>query len=245
MPITVPEKSPKRELGRKMLDAILSGVPVVGGPLAALYSVTHPAKGEIDLQLWQEEISKLVNSVEEAVSRTTDSIVLSESSATVGRWMSGISESGYMDIIEYKALVEKFPEATKVEILEAIGELEIEGMVTVAKVLGRPFSHVQLTHKLYEVFDPIVFDGANPRRDAAKVADRMLATEDSIMAPNLAKEFGWSFRRMNPALSIVGEYIDPGRKSTPMGQPFAIQAMFMDPRERAQLRRFVNLVTGD
>jgi hypothetical protein len=46
MPIAAPEKSPKRELGRKLFDAALSGVPFVGGPLRVGVLTAKPGRTE-------------------------------------------------------------------------------------------------------------------------------------------------------------------------------------------------------
>lgn len=245
MAIAAPEKSPKRELARKMFDTLLAGVPLVGGPLAALYSVTHPAKGEVDQEKWQKEVTDLLNSFEEAIGFLTKSISLSEDAAIIGKWMSEQSKDGWSDLFEYDKILKQFPEASQIEILEAVGELELEGMITVSKVLGKPFSHARATHKLFEVFDPIVFDDASPRADAALIADMLLASDKGISAAQISEETSWSVRRLNPVLAIVGEFIAPGRKSQPMGQPFIIRSMFVDGAERARLRRFVNEVNGE
>lgn len=244
MPIAPPDTSPKRELARKLSDAVLSGIPLVGGPLAALYSVTHPAKGEIDEAQWRSDVSDLLNSIEQAVSYITDSIKLSEDAAFLGKWISEKSNDGWSDIFGYEEVVAEFPDASKNEILEAVGELELEDMVSISKCLGKPFSHIRATHKLFEVFDPIVFPNVNPREDAATIANELLTSESGVSASDLSEQHGWSVRRINPALAIVGEFIADGRKSRPMGQPYVIRSMFVDAQERARLRRFVNQVSG-
>lgn len=244
MPITPPNSSPKRELARKLVDAIVSEIPLVGGSLAAIYSVTHPAKGEVDEIRWQEEVTGRLNSIEQAVDYISGSIVLSEDAAFLGNWISKNSNDGWSDTADYEEIATQFSESTKNEILEAVGELELEGMIVVNHCLGKPFSHIRATHKLFEVFDPIVFPEASPRADAAVIADDLLASERGVSAADLCEKYGWSVRRVNPALSIVGEFIGDGRKSRPMGQPYVIRSMFVDPKERAELRRFANRVAG-
>lgn len=244
MPIAAPEKSPKRELGRKLFDSALSGVPFVGGPLAALYSVTHPAKGQVDQEKWAKDVADLLNSLEKAVDLLTSSISLSEDAAALGKWLSENSMDGWSDLFDYDAIIANFPEASNLEILEAVGELELEGMISVSKALGKPFSHLRVLHKLYEVFDPIVFEGVSPREDAADIAERLLASERGISARDVATDLGWDIRRMNPALAIVGEFVAPGRRSQTMGQPYVFAHMFVDTSERAQLRRFIKNVRG-
>lgn len=244
MSITPPNTSPKRELARVLFDATLSGVPLIGGHMAALYSVTHPAKNEVDEANWREEISKLVNSIEKTVEFISGSISLSEDAASLGKWMSESSEDGWSGIFRYEEFVAQFPDASNNELLEALGELELERMINISNCFGKPFSHVRATHRLFETFDPIVFPEISPRSDAAIVANKLLDSENGISAQKISEEQEWSIRRINPALAIVGEFIAEGRKSQEMGQPYAINFMFVDGQERAILRRFVNQVAG-
>lgn len=245
MPIKPPNSDPKRELARKLADLALAGVPIIGGPLAAIYSVTHPAKGELNVEAWQAEITSLVNELEQAVAYISGTIVLSEDAAYLGKWISENSTTAFSEIFDYDQIAAQFPDASQNEILEAVGELELEGMVVVSKCLGKPFSHLLIRHKLFEIFDPIVFEGVSPRQDASVIAESLLNSENGVSASDICDEQGWTPRRFNPAVDIVGEFIADGRKSRPMGQEYSIRAMFVDAGERAQLRRFVNAVNGN
>lgn len=245
MPINPPDSDPKRELARKLADLALAGIPIIGGPLAAIYSVTHPAKGALNVEAWQGEITSLVNELEQAVAYISGTIVLSEDAAYLGKWISENSTTAFSEVFDYDEIVAQFPDASKNEILEAVGELELEGMVVVSKCLGKPFSHLLIRHKLFEIFDPIVFEGVSPRQDAAVIAESLLNSENGVSASDICDEQGWTPRRFNPAVDIVGEFIADGRKSRPIGQEYSIRAMFVDAGERAQLRRFVNAVNGN
>lgn len=245
MPISPPEGNVKRELSRKLFEAIFGLVPLVGGPLAAIYSVTHPAKGMVDVEAWRIAITNQVNEQEAALAALSRTITLSEDAAYLGRWIAEQSETGgRSDAFGYDQLTAAFPDATRLELVDAVGELELEGMVLVSKCLGQPFSHLQPTHKLFEAFDPVVFEGTSPRGDAATIAE-VLRDEEQISAEELRARFGWGVRRINPALEIVGSFIADGRKSGPMGQPYTVRAMFPDAGERAVLRRFINEVRGE
>jgi hypothetical protein len=244
MPIKLPSPSPKRALFRKLVDASVSMIPFAGGHLAAIYSLTHPPQSEIEEERWRGEITKLANDTEAAVDFVLKRVTLSDDAAYLGRWMSENARSGWSDLFGYDDIVAQFPEATKSEILEAVGELELAGMLRIGKVLGKPFGHAAATHRLYEAFDPIVFEDVAPRRDAAVVALAILDGEGMISCRAIAEKHGWSVRRINPALAIVGEMIADGRKSRPLGQPYGIKAMAADPQERARLRRFVKEVGG-
>lgn len=242
MPINPPNSNPKRELARKLADVVLSGVPIIGGPLAAIYSVTHPAKGEQEVEAWQEQITSHVNELDKVVEYITGTIVLSEDAAYLGKWISENSETAYSEVFGYDQIVAQFPDATKNEILEAVGELELEDMVAIGKCIGKPFSHVLVKHKLFEAFDPIVFEDVSPRQDAVIIAEALLNSEGGVSASEICAKQGWTPRRFNPAVEIVGEFIADGRKSQPMGQEYSIRALFVDAGERAQLRRFTKRV---
>jgi len=246
MPINPPDSDPKRELARKLADATISGaVPIMGGHLAAIYSVTHPAKGEQDVKVWQQGITALVNDLEQAVTYISGTIVLSEDAAYLGKWISENSTTAFSEIFGYDRIVAQFSDASPNEILEAVGELELEGMVVVSKCFGKPFSHLVIKHKLFETFDPIVFDGISPRQDATVIAEKLLNSDQGISANGICDEQGWSPRRFNPAVEIVGDFIADGRKSRPNGQEYSIRALSVDAGERARLRRFVNTVNGN
>ncbi|MCR9266004.1 MAG: hypothetical protein NXI03_00370 [Alphaproteobacteria bacterium] len=247
MPITPPAISTKRLLARKLLDAVVGEVPLVGGPLAALYSVTHPAKGDIQFNQWVTEITALVNSLEQAIKYVSQSITLSEEAASFGLWIAQQSESGgRFDLLSYDHLVENFECPNGASLSDLVGELELEGMLRVSKCLGKPFSSVRPSHKLFETFDPVIFDEANPRSDAAQIVQRYLTKEeDAISASKLAEDFGWLPRRLNPALAIIADYIGERRISAPMGQPYVARVMFPDISERIALKRLVQSVQGD
>ena len=163
----------------------------------------------------------------------------------MGKWISEKSNDGWSDIFGYEEVVAEFPDASKNEMLEAVGELELEDMVSISKCLGKPFSHIRATHKLFEVFDPIVFQNVNPREDAATIANELLTSESGVSASDLSEQHGWSVRRINPDFATVGEFMADGRKSRSRGQPYVIRSMFVDAQERARLRRFVNQVSGN
>ena len=245
MPISPPEVSPKRELARKLFDAIVSEIPLVGGAFAALYSVTHPAKGEVDETRWQADVSKLLNSLENAIPFLSNSIVLSEDAATIGKWIAEESKSGgRFDNMDFKNVKERYSDASENELLEALGELELEELVVLSSCIGMQVSSLRPTHKLFEIFDPIIFPNVSPREDAATVAKELLESDRGISAHGLCEKYGWDIRRINPAMAIVGEFIDEGRKRSPMGQPYIVRSMSINPSERAILRRFVNEVEG-
>lgn len=245
MPISLPNVSVKRQLARKLSESIVSLVPG-GGPLVALFSVTHPGKGEVQLAQWREELTAFANSLEERVDFLTKSIALSEDAASLGKWVAEQSEDGgRFDLVRYNEISREFEDATEIEIQEAIGELELNDLVSTTAALGKPILTLRPKPRLFEIFDPIVFTGVFPREDAAAIASELLQSEGGVHAADLSQKFGWSIRRLNPAMAIVGQFIADQRKSSPTGQPYIIRSMFVSPSERAKLRNFVKSVSPE
>ena len=163
----------------------------------------------------------------------------------MGKWIAESSEDGgRFDNINFDGVVDRFQDATNNEIFEAIGELELEGLLVTNGAIGKSIVSLRPTPKLFEIFDPIVFPSVVPREDAATIAIELLNAEREVSAEALREKFGWSTRRLNPAMALVGEFIADERKSSPMGQPYIVRSMFVDATERAALRRFVNTVSG-
>lgn len=244
MPVILPTPSPKRELFRKLVDIGISALPYVGGPLVAIYSLTHPPKDESLKQEWREAITKLANDTEAAVDFLTARATLSEFAAFVGRWLSKNAEEGYEDIFDGDEIVAHLQGASEIEVIEALGELELEGMIKVSPTMASSVGRAIAYPKLYEVFDPIVLEGVSPRADAAVIAEAILATKDSVSMPDVADVNGWSIRRANPAISIIGQMIDEARKSSPYGIGYCVRVMTADAKERVLLRRLIEDVKG-
>lgn len=240
MSLSPPGVSTKRLLARRLFDAFLAQVPVVGGPLTAIYSVTHPAKGEIELAEWNEAVAERIDDLEAAVSYLTGTITLSENAAALGKWLAEKSESGgRWDSVGYEEITEFFKDATKNEILEAVGELEIEGMISVTHAVGHPMHTARPLPRLFQVFDPVLEPSHNPFEDAALIGEMLLDSDSGISVVDIEKKYGWPPRRMNPALSTLGYLIDDRRKSSPTGIPYVYRSVFVTPDERARVRRFV------
>ena len=146
----------------------------------------------------------------------TKEIPLSDNAVSLGFWLAENSETGRADFLAYEEIAEAFPDAGKLELLEAVGELELSNLVSVSKAIGVPFRGIRTNFKLLEIFDPLIFEGVNPRIDASFIAKKLLGTDKTIGTKDICDETGWSVRRVNPALLIVGQYISDGRKSSPM-----------------------------
>jgi len=240
----VPESDPKRLLARRLFDAVISQVPLVGGPYAALLSVTHPSQLEQLQTAWQSNITEAVNQMESIVSQLLPSITISNEASAIALWISKTSKLGREDPVAFSDLCGALPHFTKLSLEDACGELEYDGLATLSAAIGHKIVRVRPTHLLFEVFDPAVFEDANPRLDAARIARFILTKDDTVGAEEIMKHFGWSVRRYNPAMGIVSSMIDEGRKSAEIHPTIDCRFVMPNSRERAALRHFSNEVLG-
>ncbi|WP_342075378.1 hypothetical protein [Yoonia sp. SS1-5] len=245
MPISPPNASVAKELGRKIYLSLLQQVPFVGGPYSAMVDVMRPGDHQVENERWQEEVTAVLNSQEDAIRILTASFPLSDDASYLGKWLCEKSETGgRFDNFDNSQIEAQFQDASSNEIMDAVGELELNGMISVSHALSHRFRSVRPLTKLFEVFDPIVHD-VSPRADAVTVAEVILSSEKSqVSASDVEAKFKWSTRRTNPAFSIVGEFIGEGRKSSPLGQPYVYRSMWANSAERASLKRFVSEAHG-
>ena len=244
MPVSLPDENPKRLLGRKLFDALISEVPIVGGPYAAMLSVTHPGKVEQLQAKWRAEITNAVNGMEKIIDDLVQAIPLSDLAMSIGTWTSKNSKLGRGETVDFSALRSAFPDASKLEIEDALGELDHAGLAKLAGAIGHKIIHYRPAGELYAVFDPIAFDGINPREDAARIARFLLVHDGTVGAETIMTEFGWDVRRYNPAMAIVTTMIGEGRRSGEIHP--TISCRYVDPSstERAELRLFANKILG-
>lgn len=106
--------------------------------------------------------------------------------------------------------VEELKEATGLsdaQLIDAVDELQEFRMVKPNRVIGhRPFGYltVRVEAHLFEALDPFIM-GWNTEQDALVIAARIASdTERNGHASHdLMNEFGWTPRRMNPALNYL------------------------------------------
>ena len=241
MPVKFPDLSPKRGLARRLFDAAVSEIPIVGGAMAAIYGLAFPSHTDRETERWQREITDFVND-HEAILGLARNIPFSDDAANLGAWFARESKLARGEQFDYDNLKEAFPDAEEIELRDALGELQASGFVEIPPVLGATIKFIQPTSKLYEVFDPVVFDGRSPRLDAATLG-RLLLQREALNSRNVDEELGWGTRRMNPALTILGQNVGENRKSREMGK-YVIAHFFVIPEDRARVRRFVDTVEG-
>ncbi|MCW5696432.1 MAG: hypothetical protein KIS96_06810 [Bauldia sp.] len=244
MAIELPNVNPKRQLARKLFDAIISEIPYIGGPYAAMLSVTHPSKVEQLQEKWQKDVTAVLNNLQSIVDGLVPTISISDDASAIGFWIAQNSELGRTDPVEFDTLVRQFPKATKAELEDACGELEHAGLASLTAVIGQRIRMVRPTIQLFEVFDPAVFEENNPRGDAAKLAEYILGKQGTVGAEEMMAHYGWNKRRFNPAIGIATSMIGDGRKSREVHPRIACRYVLPNPAERAALRQFAKEVLG-
>jgi hypothetical protein len=243
MPVSLPNMNPKRELARKLVEALVSQVPVAGDAAVAVWSVTHPSTAQKAWEAWSADVTKALNDLEAVISQLAPAISLSDDAAAVGVWLSKSSAQGRPESAMFDQLQAEFPEAKTRELQDACGELEAAGLVRLGAVIGKAVHTISPTLELFALFDPIAV-ASDPRRDAAELARLILAAEHTPGADDLVEQLDWTTRRFNPAMLIVASYIGSGRKSGEVHPEYACRYVMPNPAERARLKAFANSVLG-
>lgn len=244
MPVNLPDLNPKRALARMLIESVISQIPFVGGPYVAMLSVTHRTDAEIKIAAWREEITKTVTNLEKAIDDLVPTIKLSADASALGLWLSKDSELGRTDGVTFDAIRVAFPNATDLELEDACGELEVESIVETSPSLEDKIRIVRPTNLLFEIFDPIAIEGSNPRVDAALLAQFILKQDEGANAEEMLKQFGWTARRFNPAMSILCRMVDEGRRSGENHPIFDCAYLMPDSAERVRFKRYVGATLG-
>lgn len=248
MLLDYPKISKKRQLVRLLVDSAVAQIPILGGPLVSLYQLTHPPASQASIEDWMKQVTDILNTesdtpgkIETVLSDIYDSIDLSEKAFEVGAWIATKCESGgRYDIVRYEDIKEEFKVIDSDLLIEYVGELENYGAINTSHCIGKPLNFVTPNSSLFEIFDPLSEMKTNPREDAATIGKILLENGGNVSAEEVESNTGWEIRRLNPALSIIAEYIGRGRKSIPMGQDYVVRSMFANPSERAAIRKFID-----
>ncbi|MGX9120376.1 hypothetical protein ACWTU6_27485 [Mesorhizobium sp. BHbsci] len=244
MPVNLPSENPKKLLARRLFDAVISEVPFVGGPFAAMLSVTHPQKVEQLQGKWQADVTDALNNLEKIINDLIPTIPLSDLALSIGIWTSKNSKLGRGEMVDFATLRSEFPDATKLDTEDALGEMAHVGLVRLSSAMGHKIVFYRPTVTFYEVFDPVALDGINPRADAAQAARFILLKDSTVGADSIMAEFGWEARRYNPAMAIISTMIGEGRRSGEIHPTIDCRYVVPNSSERAALRHFANAVLG-
>lgn len=241
--IVAPEKFPLAENGRAAARAAVGSIPIVGAVASEAVDAFLPNPEADDQDRWSGEITDGVNSLNERVEdidgrtgKRTISLIGATALAAkymIEKCLDGLRHEHY-SLVE---ILEAYPELSKDELLDGLGELEVYGFITTISFIGAPDEY-RLTASSYEVLDEPIM-GWNTENDARHLAEKALAYRGSVNVAKLHSETGWSYRRFNPALRMVVDFIGDGRVSRSI-QPEYISRWFTPNNvERTLLRQFV------
>lgn len=247
MAISPPDPNVKRTLARRLVESAIVQIPIAGAPLIALYSVTHRPQAEIIVEKWQREVCSTINDqaarleqIEKAILELVPTIEISDEAAAIALVLAKSCKYGHgYEDFGVSFLKDDFLESNDKELVEYCGELAHLGLVKMESLgLGDQEYSIKPLVSLFEIFDPIAFEDRDVRRDAAILA-KHLTEQEHLNSREYISNSGWSYRRYNPALSIVCKMLDERRISQTIYEEFYTGDCFTTPDERAALREFV------
>lgn len=241
--IIPPKENRKADLGRAAARGIAGAIPVVGSAAAELANELLPDPTAKGRQQWEGEISDGVNGLNDRVddidARTGKrTIELKGGAAAAAMFMIKQCPDGLaQQWTSIEELCEAYPDLTKRDLLDGLGDLESYGLIKEVSFIGSP-SRYQLTTDAYETLDKPVL-GWDTLSDARDLAREVLAMADSVSVRSLDEKMGWPRRRLNPALRLVVDFIGEGRVSKTIQPDYVTRYFSPSNAERAELRRFV------
>ena len=84
--------------------------------------------------------------------------------ALIGRWLCESSERVLPSIVDEEAFLAAFCSSDSDDLLEALGELQMEGLIVLSYVIGPRLPGIRITEGLFQVFDPVVLKSKPSRR---------------------------------------------------------------------------------
>jgi hypothetical protein len=118
-------------------------------------------------------------------------------------------------------------------LVDAAFELEERGLVRLRRDLNvgpAGFDLVRPTARLFVAFDPFAMTWS-PDVDALQIAVRLVSSGEGALVQTLAKDFCWSTRRINPAITYLEEH-DLVQVSEMTSHPYARHCIFPNERTR-------------
>lgn len=241
--LTPPKTHRKADLGRAAARAAAGAIPVVGSAAAELANEILPDPSDKARKQWEHDVSHGVNNLNERVDDIDErtgvrTIQMTGGTAATAMFMIKHCPDGLaQEWTTIEQLCEVYPDLTKQELLDGLGDLESYGFIKEVSFISSP-SRYQLTEYAYEALDEPIM-GWNTKADARELAMKVLAMAGTINVRALDEEMSWPRRRFNPALRLVVNFIEEGRVSKVI-QPDYITAHFaVSNAERSELRRFV------
>lgn len=165
---------------------------------------------------------------------------LSEYALRLARHIAHVSEQGLRDPMAWDEIVAAFDADDRSQLAEAAFELEIDGLLSVARGSNDPhgISHIRPYYELYWTFDGEVLNYPTAQ-DIAELAQRLLDDETLGSAPKLKDAVGWSLRRFNPAFARIIEEFPDGRISGESQADYPSRFVIVTAEDRVRLRHLL------
>jgi hypothetical protein len=212
--------------------------------LAEIADASLPDHEARDRERWEGDVTEgvnrlhgRVNDIDERTGKRTVSLTGAPALAAkcmVERCPDGLTH----DVVSLADLQGAYPDLSKDELLDGLGELEGYGLIESISFIGSPDEY-RLSQYGYEVLDEPIM-GWNTEDDAREIAALVVKKRDNIRSADLEAELGWPRRRFNPALRLVVDFIDRGRVSQEIQPDYVTRYFSPNNAELAQLRRFAS-----
>lgn len=240
--ITPPERSFSAEVSRGVAKGTLGAVPIVGSMLSELAGTLLPDATAIEREHWEKNVSHGVNAahdrLDELEGTSTQEETVGGLAAQVAKLLIEQCPDGHhREWVDAPSLAAELG-SDAASVLDAIGELQVYGLVETRKLIGAP-DRVRLTAGAYTQLDHQIM-GWNTMDDARHVAGLVLEMGQSARTADLHRSTGWEKRRFNPAFSIVLGFVHDGPISAENQPDYPTRFFYLSPADRARLRRFLN-----
>jgi len=156
--------------------------------------------------------------------------------ALIGRWLCESSERRLPGIVDEEAFLAAFCSSDSDDLLEALGELQMEGLIVLSYVIGPRLPGIRITEDLFQVFDPVVLK-SNPLEDAIKLVELVLNENGSIELAKIHEQSELTLRRFNPAATLILAGIGEGRVSRTDSPDYPARHFAMIAEDRKALKR--------
>ena len=176
----------------------------------------------------------------------SDVVTIGELSALamlIGRWLCESSEKGLPDIVDEDAFLAAFCSSDSDDLLEALGELQVEGLIVLSHVIGPRLPRIRTTEGLFQDFDPVVLK-SSPLEDAIKLVELVLNENGSIDLAKLHEQSELTLRRFNPAATLILAEIGEGRVSRTDSPDYPARHFAMIAEDRTALKRLRRRLEG-
>jgi len=227
---------------RRVAECLAQATPLTAG-LAHLYAFTHPGDFERQLQTWREEISSETNDLSERLRMIEDILaprmIISELALDIALLLSETSAKGLdWDAVEFDTILKQFPDAEPRKLQRSCAELEHHNLTQNSAAMGHPVLNLAPRYQLFWMLDPVTQNTA-PSDDAKSIVELLLENSRFGSIPTLEEHLGWTKRRLNPALALALQFVDPRRISKSMQPDYVTRSVSLLPEDEMRLERFL------